>query len=123
MLNPQVNNESPRPTSPVPGYGFDGLIASDFDDGSTEAAISLLLELARAQEFSTPQPQEARTLQRSYEIGPPLEKLPPSPWRSLGGYFDYCYWADRERFMELDRAIAAAQHSQLAEIETDPEIF
>src|SRR5580658_3414955 len=39
---------------------------------------------------------------------PRLRKLPPGPFRSLGGYLDYEEWPDRERFMELDRAL---QHS------------
>jgi hypothetical protein len=34
-----------------------------------------------------------------------LEKLPPGPTRSLGGYFDYELWPDCERFLELDRAL------------------
>jgi hypothetical protein len=36
-----------------------------------------------------------------------LQKLPPTQFRSLGGYLDYDDWKDRERFMELDRAINA----------------
>lgn len=35
----------------------------------------------------------------------PLQKLPPSPTRSLGGYFDYGEWPDCERFIELDIAL------------------
>ena len=38
-----------------------------------------------------------------------MEKLAAGPWRSLGGYFDYSHWPDRERFLELDKAIAAGQ--------------
>ncbi len=40
-------------------------------------------------------------------IAPPLEKLPPSRWRSLGGYLNYAEWPERERFAELDRALKA----------------
>jgi|SRR5579862_6262935 len=39
-------------------------------------------------------------------IHAPLPKLPPGPWRSLGGYMDYSHWEDRERFLALDAAIA-----------------
>jgi len=39
---------------------------------------------------------------------PRLRKLPPGPSRSLGGYLDYEGWPDRERFMELDRALQHA---------------
>jgi hypothetical protein len=38
-------------------------------------------------------------------VRPPLVKLPPGPWRSLGGYLDYTDWPERERFAELDLAI------------------
>ena len=42
----------------------------------------------------------------------PLVKLTPGPWISLGGYLDYEGWADRERFLELDRAIAARRATE-----------
>ena len=42
------------------------------------------------------------------EIRGPLAKAAPGPWRSLGGFLDYSRWEDRERFLELDRAIAAS---------------
>jgi hypothetical protein len=35
-----------------------------------------------------------------------LRRLPPGPWRSLGRYLDYTNWPERDRFLELDRAIA-----------------
>ena len=34
-----------------------------------------------------------------------LEKLPASPFRSIGGYLNYAGWPDCQRFLELDRAI------------------
>ena len=37
--------------------------------------------------------------------GPLLVRLPPSPFRSLGGYFNYEGWPDQQRFMELDEAL------------------
>jgi hypothetical protein len=118
-----ANHETPQPAGALPAYGFDGLVLSQFDGGSAEAAISILQELARAQAFGARRVQEARTHRRCYESSSPLRKLPPSPWRSLGGYFDYDHWADRERFVELDRAIAASQQSRMFELETDGEIF
>jgi hypothetical protein len=42
-------------------------------------------------------------------IRQPLSQLPPGPWRSLGGYLDYSDWPERDRFIELDRAIEAGQ--------------
>jgi hypothetical protein len=35
----------------------------------------------------------------------PLKKLPSGPWTSLGGYLDYASWPERDRFLELDRAL------------------
>jgi len=36
-----------------------------------------------------------------------LQLIPEShPWRSLGGFLDYEQWLDRERFVELDAALA-----------------
>ena len=122
LFNAQTSNETPQPASTVAGFVFDGLISSQFD-GNSEAAISLLHQLAREQENGERQPQEGRTYQRPWENSSPLQKLPPSEWRSLGGYFDYCEWVDRERFMELDRAIAANQRSQMFEIEPAAEMF
>ncbi len=118
-----MNNETPQPADAAAGYLYHETIASEFNGNSAQAAISILQELARSQELETVHSREVRTHQRSYESTPPLPKLPPSDWRSLGGYFDYCLWADRERFMELDRAIAASQRTQLFELETDAEIF
>ena len=48
-----------------------------------------------------------------------LPKVPPSPWRSLGGYLDYSSWKDRDRFLELDRAIARSRGMEDAEHETN----
>jgi len=92
------------------------LLSSGFE-GNSEAAVSLLEELAREQALITRRPQEGRPYPRQWENNPPLQKLPPGEWRSLGGYFDYCLWADRDRFIELDKAIAANQGPVL---ERDP---
>jgi hypothetical protein len=39
------------------------------------------------------------------DASPPLVRLPPSPFRSLGGYFNYEGWPDQQRFVELDEAL------------------
>jgi hypothetical protein len=46
------------------------------------------------------------------EPQPALQKLPPSPWRSLGQYLDYSDWKDRERFAQLDMAISVQRIRQ-----------
>jgi len=49
-----------------------------------------------------------------------LEKLPASPFRSVGGYLNYAGWPDCQRFLELDRAIQLQAHeSQNAEEQAD----
>lgn len=121
MFSPITNNEAPHGATPLVGYLFDGLVISE-SYGSSDAAISLLQELARSHELGARRSHEARSHQRSYESCSRLEKVPPSEWRSLGGYFDYTHWADRDRFMELDRAIAA-QRNQLFDSETDAGVF
>ena len=122
MFSQTAGNQASQPASSVAGYVFSGLVLSEID-GNSAAAISLLQELAREQEFENRRHQEVRTIQRPWENSSPMRKLPPSEWRSLGGYFDYCQWADRERFMELDKAIASSQRGQMYELETDPEVF
>jgi hypothetical protein len=37
--------------------------------------------------------------------GPPLQRLSPSPYRSLGGYLNYEGWSEQHRFLELDEAL------------------
>lgn len=34
------------------------------------------------------------------------EKLPPGPWRSLGGFLNYETWEERDRFIELDEVLS-----------------
>lgn len=51
----------------------------------------------------------------------PLKPLAPGPWRSLGRYLDYSNWADRERFVELDRAIQSNAQLDRDEIASLPE--
>ncbi len=58
----------------------------------------------------------------SRELKPPLQKLAAGPWRSLGGYFDYSLWPDRERFLELDKAIASGQELREPEFVRDSEM-
>jgi hypothetical protein len=83
--------------------------ARDLENGSIESWIAALLKLAEEQERAAGMVQDAGIGMPSRENKCPLPKLAEGPWRSLGGYFDYSLWADRDRFLELDRAIAAGQ--------------
>jgi hypothetical protein len=42
------------------------------------------------------------------ETSTPLPRLAAGAWRSLGGCLDYSGWKDRDRFLQLDKAIASA---------------
>ena len=85
---------------------MNGLTASKTEHDSFENWVATLTRLAEQHERAE---RLARERETAYTAKPPLEKVPEGPFRSLGGYFDYTHWADRERFMELDRAIAAGQ--------------
>jgi hypothetical protein len=53
-------------------------------------------------------------LDLSEEVAPaPLELLPALPWRSLGGFFNYERWPERERFLLLDREIDVCRSADL----------
>jgi hypothetical protein len=75
----------------------------------------LVIELTRYQDLFRPSRRtEVASPAQAGEPGSqsapdykPLQKLPPGPWRSLGGYFDYSKWSERDRFLELDHAILA----------------
>jgi hypothetical protein len=58
-------------------------------------------------ELTAPDNLESAPLQSAEADEFSSSKLPPTQFRSLGGYLDYDGWEDRERFMELDRAIRA----------------
>jgi hypothetical protein len=93
---------------------FGGVPAASSDnDGSSEAWLAFLKEYAGQAEESERAPRVNREENAGLELVPeaagPLCRVEPGPWRSLGGYFDYSGWADRERFLELDRAIAAGE--------------
>ena len=111
-------NEIALPAEPLPGRMLNGLPAVN-DDSETWLAI--------LRGFAEEPDRPARSNSRYRQNGTtspgslgPLEKVAPGPWRSLGGYFDYGPWVERERFLELDAAIARAQH---CETRRDPEDF
>ena len=61
--------------------------------------------------------QDPPITSHSREINKPLQGPSGGPWQSLGGYFDYSQWAARERFVELDKAIAAIPYHQGFDLE------
>jgi len=104
------------------GCLLDGLVTSQSQGRETvEQWVALLTQLAEEQDrkpratrdfghrhiFSQNSGKDEST--REARPQAPLQQLEAGPWRSLGGYFDYSLWPDRDRFLELDRAIAAMQ--------------
>ena len=53
---------------------------------------------------------------------PALERLPPDPYRSLGGFMNYEGWPDCERLIELDREIQrqAQKHVECSDDSENP---
>ena len=89
-------------------------------NNSSEAWLTFLRELTDvAEQHVGSIPVENTASTTSNERVGPLQKVAPGPWRSLGGYFDYAQWADRDRFLELDMAIASAQHPYEAIVDPD----
>lgn len=98
---------------------LDELLNVEINSGIPESLLPFLRCFDSAPEFASGEPacdnDQPREHHRSRDAGrsrvflaagQPLQKVAAGPWRSLGGYFDYSGWVDRERFLELDRAIA-----------------
>jgi hypothetical protein len=108
-LTPSHNfHQTPGPAEGLPSCLSNGRVAPELNNDSFELWIALT-KYASEQEPEGEVVQDAAIIQPPREIKPPLPKLAAGPWRSLGGYFDYSSWSDRDRFLELDRAIAAGQ--------------
>ena len=52
----------------------------------------------------------------------PLVRLAPGPWVSLGGDLNYEGWKERERFVELDCAIAVLRSAARTECQRRPSV-
>jgi hypothetical protein len=99
----------------LPGCLLNGLVSSESDSGqeTVEHWIAILTQLAEEQDrrsrIGREFPSRDHTEDAARENRPPLQKVAAGPYRSLGGYFDYSAWPDRDRFLELDRAISTGQ--------------
>ena len=88
------------------------LITSESTSDNSGSWSSLLREFAEEQESATLHRENTGRNNPLCELNKRLPKLSAVPWQSLGGYFDYSNWVDRERFVELDKAIAAFPYYQ-----------
>jgi len=101
-----THNEIPQPVIGLPGCNFNELTTALPNGFGPTTLIRLLLDWAREQQRETRGVGQTEVNVCSHAIDTPLSKVSAGPWISAGGYFDYSDWAARERFMELDKAIA-----------------
>jgi hypothetical protein len=121
LLNLAIYKQILEPAEGLPDYVFDDEITSESIAGDAEAWSSLLSEFADEQESRVPHVPDAGISTRSCETHTPLRKFPGGAWQSLGGYLDYSNWSARDRFMELDQAIAATSYNRKFELEQNRE--
>ena len=107
MTDSQNCNWTPQQAEGISGCIINRVVTCETENPGFEAWIASLMKLTDDQERGTRLAHDPGTGNSSREIKPPLKKVAEGPWRSLGGYFDYTDWPDRDRFMELDKAIAA----------------
>ena len=113
MPNLSINGTAPHLAEGIAGCLLNGLVASPTESGNetVEHWIAILTRLAeeqdRGQQREVTRREAPPVDDSAREMRAPLPKLAAGPWTSLGGYFDYSLWPERERFLELDRAIAA----------------
>jgi hypothetical protein len=127
LPNLSINGTSPQLADGIAGCLLNGLVASPSESGNetVEHWIAILTRLAEEQDRGQRREISRREAppvdEPAREMRSPLPKLAVGPWTSLGGYFDYSLWSERERFLELDRAIAAGQdlHDGLADRERE----
>jgi hypothetical protein len=124
LSNSLTCNELYYPVIALPDGMINGVITTEPERSNSEAWSSLLRPFADEYEGGIRRIQDSGVSARSCEIHAPFLKVSAGPWQSLGGRFDYSDWGARERFVELDQAIAAIPyHKQLIESESDIEMF
>jgi hypothetical protein len=118
MPNTATHNEIPLSVVGSPDCMLSELSNSESNGYSSEIWGLFLREFTDEQTQKSQPMQDARVNTTPCEINtPPLQELSRGHWQSLGGYFDYSQWAARERFVELDNAIAATPYHQILELQ------
>jgi hypothetical protein len=102
--------------------GFPDCMLSEPSDSepngySSEIWGLFLRTFANEQPHTSGHAQDPPITGNSFEINKPLQGLSGGTWQSLGGYFDYRQWTARDRFVELDNAIAATSNQQRFEFQ------
>jgi hypothetical protein len=119
LINSVTCNEIAQPVIALRNSMVNELNTTAINDGRSEWWSCLLRDSADQQELGT---RNSRKLVRSplpYKFSTPFPKLDASLYRSCGGYFDYSNWIDRDRFMELDKAISLDPRRHSLDLEPD----
>jgi hypothetical protein len=119
LTNSPTFNEIRQPAQGFAGCVFNGMVTSKTETEIFEAWVAALAKYADEPVRTARVHQNAE----SAESKPALQKVAAGPNRSLGGYFDYSLWPDRERFLELDKAIASGQDLRDLNIEPETGVF
>jgi hypothetical protein len=91
-----------------PACFIDELLGIEAGDSRVENRLTFVRNFRFEPKSAKSSAYEINDLSVAIEASTPLPGFPPGPWRSLGGCFDYSEWADRDRFLELDKALASA---------------
>jgi hypothetical protein len=102
---PYLHDEN---TQPVEGF-----LGRTLSEGTSDTWVAFLQAFNQG-------PDDPTADVPSFETGTPLQKLDAGPWRSIGGRLDYSGWSARERFLELDKAIACDRYPRGREGMPDP---
>ena len=110
------------PVDTLPVCMLNDLLAAELNDLNTGTWKAFLREFAPEPESSFDLAEEDAPEILSPEVKAPLHRLETGRWCSLGGYLDYSDWTARERFLELDRAIACdQQHHRERDARPEPQ--
>jgi len=110
MHNLTTFNEIAEPVTALSECVIDNLLTVESNNDS-EAWLALLRQYVFVdRERVVDTYDNSEDVISSPEIVEPLQPVAAGPWRSLGGFMDYTGWAARERFLELDEAIAGGQY-------------
>jgi hypothetical protein len=88
-------------------------------DGTSETLVAFLCDFTQDTEGGVQGTHDDAGEGPLLAVHTPLQRLDAGTWRSLGGYFDYSGWTARERFMELDKAIASDLYRCECDVEPD----
>jgi hypothetical protein len=106
----------------LPAFFINELLAMQAGDTRFESRLATAHNFTSEPRYCKNHTHEGGDLSAGLETRTHIPKVPHGPWRSLGGCFDYSQWEDRDRFLELDKALASAPQCSEPEEEVPTEI-